>query len=174
MKEKNTDDKVLRVINSSVASVMSLIRVALTSSINSLWYFLLFTCFGIEEAKVNRQTFFIVVLTAAAANKLYIHIDIVTVGVYEILPKTTEKNIWESSCTQADEYGKKILRCVKYLLWMFFKHVRNSIKRSRVCVRLPTVDVWVCNWGKFLLSSILIQRCIEDSVRFYFIELLRA
>ena len=57
-------------------------------------YALLFTRFGIEEAKVNRRTFFsIVALTTAAASKLYIHIDIVTVGVYEILPKTTEKNI---------------------------------------------------------------------------------
>lgn len=55
-------------------------------------YALLFTRFGIEEAKVNRRTFFsIVALTTAAASKLYIHIDIVTVGVYEILPKTTEK-----------------------------------------------------------------------------------
>lgn len=58
---------------------------------------------------VSKRQKLIVVLTAAAASKLYIHSDIVTVGVYEILPKTTEKkNLYEkSSCTQADEYGKK-------------------------------------------------------------------
>lgn len=48
--------------------------------------------FGIEEAKVNRRTFSIVVLTAAAVSKLYIHIDIVTVGVYErSYPKPPKK-----------------------------------------------------------------------------------
>lgn len=106
--------------------------------------------FGIEEAKVNRRTFFsIVALTTAAASKLYIHIDIVTVGVYEILPKTTEKKYMRKLMhTGRYEKGKKILLhaldinlrfCVELLLSMFFEHVRNSIELTRVCVRLTLV-----------------------------------
>lgn len=95
-----------------------------------------------------------------------IHIDIVTVGVYEILPKTTEKR--EMLCmseklmhTERRGNGKIFPYSesfyVKYLLSMFFRHVRNSTERLGVCVRLTCGGLHKCVSVKFPLSSIEMQ-----------------
>ena len=159
-------------------------RVALTSVIQPQ-----FTC-----SLVSKKQKLIVELFSSRTSLLLLPANSTFISTYSYRGRLRDptrnhpKKMFEKArAHRLDEYGGIIhffLFRVKYLLWMFFKHVRNSIKWSGVCVRLTIVNVFVCKlkkitsfieftsemyWEKkekFLLSIINQHRHID---RFYFI-----
>lgn len=121
---------------------------------------LYFYFFGIEEAKVNRQTFFfsssssslllilVLLLIQLPTSTTFISIQLPWAFTRSYQNHRKKKNYVRKlmhtgrarDMRKANKKSFFMRFCVEFLLSMFFEHVRNSIEFTRVCVKVGIVN----------------------------------